>query len=427
MNTATFRDETPPGRALPELVSRARTAYEQKRTKECIELTKQVLLADADNVEAKALHAAVLSDIQRDLTDARALLEDARKMEDGQKYRKAAEIILLKILYLDPSHAEAKDLLSGSKSTTPRSIRRDSENRSLPVERGVRPPVEEQPRSLPRVEEKQPWSLPRIEDQNRPLPLIEEEIAFTAQPKPVEVLQQPSGVNLKIPLIAAAVVLLAGSLWFLRPYIFGSAEAETPAVVSENAPAAKAPSPVPPFRPTPTPATPVVEVKAKNEPPPAVPPAPAPEKDPVVPPVTNSAPKPAAVKETGSLAVNSPVATDIYMGDKYLGATPTTLQLAPGRYTIEYRHNDLRTVMTHEVKAKETTSALVTFEITVQLNARPWAQVFVEGSTRRALGQTPLSSVRVPIGSVLTFENPNFPPKNHRVTESDSAIQMIFQ
>jgi hypothetical protein len=403
-------------------VSRARTAYEQKRTKECIELTKQVLLADSENAEAKALHAAVLSDIQRDLIDARALLEDAKKMEDGQKYRKAAEIILLKILYLDPSHAEAKDLLSGSKSTAPRIIRRDSEIRSLQVvEREVRPRVEEQPRSLPRTET-QPWSLPRIEDQNRTLPLIEEEIAFTAQPQPVEVVPQSSGVNLKIPLIAAAVVLLAVGLWFLLPYISGSAEPEPPVAVSNNAkPPEKAPSPIPSFRPTPTP---VIEVKAKNEPP-AVPSAP--EKEPVTPPVTNSAPKPAAVKETGSLAVNSPVATDIYMGDKYLGATPTTLQLPPGRHTIEYRHNDLRAVMTHEVKARETTSAFVTFEITVQLNARPWAQVFVEGSARRALGQTPLSSVRVPIGSLLTFENPNFPPKSHRVTESDAAIQMVFQ
>src|SRR5678816_3118594 len=146
MNTATFRDEMPSGTDLPELVGRARTAYEQKRTKECIELTKQALLADPDNVEAKALHAAVLSDIQRDLVDARALLEDARKIDDGQKYRKAAEIILLKILYLDPSHSEAKDLLSGSKGTVTRSVPRvDPEVRSsVTVERESRPRVEEQ-------------------------------------------------------------------------------------------------------------------------------------------------------------------------------------------------------------------------------------------------------------------------------------------
>jgi hypothetical protein len=131
-------------------------------------------------------------------------------------------------------------------------------------------------------------------------------------------------------------------------------------------------------------------------------------------------------KDPGSLAVNSPTAADIYMDGKYLGSTPTTLQLPPGRHTLEYRHGDLRTVMTHDVKSRETNSAFVTFDTTVQLNARPWAQVFVEGSARRALGQTPLSSVRVPIGSVLTFENPNFPPKSHRVKDTDNAIQMVF-
>jgi hypothetical protein len=124
--------------------------------------------------------------------------------------------------------------------------------------------------------------------------------------------------------------------------------------------------------------------------------------------------------------VNSPIAADIYANDKYLGATPTTLSLPAGRHTLEYRSGDMRTVMTHEVRSNETTTAFVTFEITIHLNARPWALVFVEGTTRRALGQTPLSSVRVPIGSVLTFENPNFPPKSHRVRLGDSAIQVVF-
>ena len=102
MDTATLRNETTSGVDLPQLVAQGRAAYEHKRTKECLDLTKQVLLADPDNADAKALQAAVSTDIQRDLTDARALLEDAERMEDGHKYRKAAEIILLKILYLDP-------------------------------------------------------------------------------------------------------------------------------------------------------------------------------------------------------------------------------------------------------------------------------------------------------------------------------------
>ena len=50
------------------------------------------------------------------------------------------------------------------------------------------------------------------------------------------------------------------------------------------------------------------------------------------------------------------------MGDKHLGSTPTTLQLPSGNQTLEYRHGDLRAVVTHAIKAKETTTALVVFD-----------------------------------------------------------------
>jgi len=114
------------------------------------------------------------------------------------------------------------------------------------------------------------------------------------------------------------------------------------------------------------------------------------------------------------------------MGDKHLGSTPTTLQLPAGNQTLEYRHGDLRAVVTHAIKAKETTTALVVFDTVVQVQARPWATVSIEGSPRMALGTTPLSDVRLPIGSVLIFENPNFPTKSQKVGPDDKAIQMVF-
>ena len=378
MDTATLRNETSSGVDLPQLVAQGRAAYEHKRTKECLELARQVLHSDPENADAKALQAAVATDIQRDLTDARALLEDAERMEDGHKYRKAAEIILLKILYLDPAHIDAKALLATAKASARHSA-------------------------------------------------VVEEIGFTAHPEPVERKSEARSrsFNLKLPLVAAGIALLAGGLWFFASQMRGTAASPEPV-----APVVAA-SPEPPPAIIAVPATPVlaVEVRAPaNDPKPVsspvpVPPVPTSEQ---VAAVVNTPVKTLPAREPGSLAVNSPIAADIYLADKLLGSTPTTLQLTPGRYTLEYRHGDLRTVMIHEIKSRETISALVTFDLTVQLNARPWAQVFVEGSSRRALGQTPLSSVRVPIGSVLTFENPNFPPKSHRVVETDTAIQMVF-
>jgi hypothetical protein len=62
----------------------------------------------------------------------------------------------------------------------------------------------------------------------------------------------------------------------------------------------------------------------------------------------------------------------------------------------------------------------------VQINARPWANVFLEGAERRPLGQTPLSNVRVPVGGTLVFENPNFPRKTQRITGTETVIQVAF-
>jgi hypothetical protein len=128
----------------------------------------------------------------------------------------------------------------------------------------------------------------------------------------------------------------------------------------------------------------------------------------------------------GKLSVTSPTQAEIYLGNRYLGSTPTTLQLPVGRQTLEYRHGDLRTVVTYTIKPNATTTTTVTFQMTVQINAKPWAQVSLEGSPRRPLGQTPLSGVVAPIGGVLVFENPNFPTKSYRITDTDSAIQVNF-
>jgi len=56
-------------------------------------------------------HENMKSDIQQDLRDARALLEQIGSDDEKRKYRKAAEIILLKATRLDPENEEAKILL----------------------------------------------------------------------------------------------------------------------------------------------------------------------------------------------------------------------------------------------------------------------------------------------------------------------------
>jgi hypothetical protein len=82
--------------------------------------------------------------------------------------------------------------------------------------------------------------------------------------------------------------------------------------------------------------------------------------------------------------------------------------------------------VTHTINGNETTRAIITFDMTVPINSKPWADVFIDGTNRKTLGQTPLSGVRVPIGSVLIFENPNFQAKRYRVRGNETGIQIVF-
>jgi hypothetical protein len=370
-----------------ELVAQARAAYDEKRTRECLALTKTLLEADPDDPEAVALQSALRADIQRDLDDARALLRESDSKQDPKKYRKAAEIIVLKTLSLDPENEEANALLREARAVS------------------VRPEA---------VTAEQAQEVP-----------------FTAAASSFGHTEKKKKRSLKLPIAFAAVAVIAGSFFLVRQ----SRPVNSTALA---APAARTEQ-VRSFQPAPAP--PVAEVVT----PPALPPAATAEPKSAAPapiPVAAAAETPAgkpgpiptvvppsvikAAIETGRLAVSSPTAAEIYMGDKYMGSTPTTLQLPIGRQTLEYRHGGLRTAVTHEIKANETTTASIAFQVTLQINAKPWAQVFLDGPARQALGQTPLSGITVPVGTVLIFENPNFASKSHRVTEKDTAIQLNF-
>ena len=117
---------------------------------------------------------------------------------------------------------------------------------------------------------------------------------------------------------------------------------------------------------------------------------------------------------------------DIYKAGVYLGSVPVSLELPAGTHTLEYRHGNLLKNVTHIINSNETTKAMITFDVKVQINSKPWAEVFLDGVEKKALGQTPLGGVQVPIGSVLVFENPRFQSKKYRVTGKETGIQIVF-
>src|SRR5262249_18302819 len=128
----------------------------------------------------------------------------------------------------------------------------------------------------------------------------------------------------------------------------------------------------------------------------------------------------------GTLAVSSLLPVDIYLDNNHLGTTPVTLELPSGTYTFEYRYGNLRKSGVNVIKSNELTRATVVFEATLQINSTPAAEVSIAGIQSRVLGQTPLTSVRLPIGSTLLFRTPGYPEKSYTVTEKDTTISMVF-
>jgi len=506
MDTDMLRDESTAPADIPGLVAQARAAYQQNRIKECLALTKAALLVDPGNTAALEMQSAVRFDMQRDLSDARSLIEESRNKPEAQKYRKAAEIILLKALYLDPDSEGAKTLLSSIRSASESPSAAPAPTPTAPsAHMAFTPPVVAAPPAAPPppakavppaapappvvfappvVREPLPivFEEPVVEESpivfapavvHEPLVAYEPPVAYETpavsspsasraetivssnvmepelsakEPIPFTVgtsyIEKPgymksgkkkeSRSTITVLLIVVAIAVIGGSLLVVKQKLGTNAAAstasennlklqeQTASQQSSNAlpsgvavPASEASSAANSAQVTKAALTAALNV------PPALPDASAGSTAPVANTKTTTT-------ATGSLAVSSALGAEIYMGDKHLGSTPTTLQLPAGNQTIEYRHGDLRSVVTHVIKARETTTALVTFDAIVQLNARPWANVSIEGSPRLPLGQTPLSDVRLPVGSVLVFENPNFPSKSHKIVSDDKAIQMVF-
>ena len=319
--------------------------------------------------------------IQQDLHDARALLEENGSDDERKKYRKAAEIILLKATRLDPENEEAKILLQSV--------------------RGVPAPS---PSALPQPQP--PQQLPQNDDPSFTAPTL-----FTNPGTKKRSLSKILFGSIGVLVVGVGIIGMHG----MSSSSASSPVTRTPNVQQEALPAAPVSDTPAAQQQSDAPAT-SIAAPLETEQPVHTPDAPA---------ATAASPSPKA--PTGKLAVTSSTPTEIYQGDKRLGLTPMTLQLPVGKQPLEYRLGDLRMVVNHDTKADRTISTTLTFQTTIQINAKPWAHVFVDGTPRRALGQTPLSGIHVPVGSVLVFENPNFASKTHQVTENDTAIQMDFQ
>jgi hypothetical protein len=120
---------------------------------------------------------------------------------------------------------------------------------------------------------------------------------------------------------------------------------------------------------------------------------------------------------SGWVAVFAPIVLDVSEGSRSLGTTEQSrILLSPGRHTLTLSHREYgySSVQTVEVTAGEEKTLNLTPMGSVNLNAQPWAEVWIDGAKA---GETPLANLPVPLGTrVFLFKHPQFGER--RVTET---------
>jgi hypothetical protein len=357
---------------VSRLAELAQQAYEQKRTKDCLDLTRAILLIEPENSDAQLLRSSIRLEMHQHLENARALVRPAQVPEDGEPH--------------SPS----------DKAEVPEVAHRHEESEQL-----------------------HPW-LPEPNPPSAAAEPAARDDEWDVVPEPDASSDVPMRIEKLRRLKRASLIVVFGIVLAALPVFRNKSnrvEVAPPLRASgDSVPVVETPAPEPTLT-----STPLTADHSVNESPPVIA---------SVPPVSRPVPKipdqPVVLAASGTLAVSSATSVEIYMDDTYLGSAPVSLQISAGTHTLEYRHGNLRKRLTHVINSNETTKAMITFEATVQINARPWAEVFLDGVERKSLGQTPLSGVQVPIGGVLVFENPAFQPKKYRVMGNETGIQMVF-
>ena len=132
---------------------------------------------------------------------------------------------------------------------------------------------------------------------------------------------------------------------------------------------------------------------------------------------------------SGWVSVFSPIPLDVSSAGKTLGNTDTgKILLPPGRHVLtlsnrEFGFSDTRTV---DIEPGEERPLNVEPKGQVNVNAHPWAEVWIDG---KKAGDTPIANLAVPMGTrVFTFKHPQYGERRLTVTVNGTAaaVSMDF-
>jgi hypothetical protein len=131
----------------------------------------------------------------------------------------------------------------------------------------------------------------------------------------------------------------------------------------------------------------------------------------------------AAGPVSGWVSVKSPVTVDILENGRLVGTSDTDkIMMAAGRHDVELVNQTLGYRATRAIQVppgKVTPIAIELPEGTININAAPWADVFIDG---RHVGETPIGNLSLAIGPhEIVFRNPQLGEKRQAVSVTLNA------
>jgi PEGA domain len=128
---------------------------------------------------------------------------------------------------------------------------------------------------------------------------------------------------------------------------------------------------------------------------------------------------------SGFVKVSAPFVIEIAENGKVLGTSDDAVILGPGRHKLYLSNKDLDYAATEEVEVQpgETTKLTVDPRGRANINAAPWAEVWIDGEKA---GETPLANVPIRLGvREIVFKNPQFPDRKVVATIKGSTPETI--
>jgi PEGA domain len=140
--------------------------------------------------------------------------------------------------------------------------------------------------------------------------------------------------------------------------------------------------------------------------------------------VAPAAPAPAAEGPvSGWIAVKAPFTIEIREDGQLLGTNDTDrVMMAAGRHVLELANPSLAYREQRNIQVMPGKVASIAIDLpkgTVNLNAAPWAEVWIDG---KRVGETPIGNLEVAIGPhEIVFRHPEFGEKRHAVSVTAAA------